>query len=151
MNEPTLAKGANFICAHAGPKETWQEHHLKRPEAPFPVRGKLFLKKYLETNGLEMSLTVFQPGGGYPFLHRHVRNEEVYAVIAGRGQFWVDGQVIDVSEGSIIRMAPEAVRTFRNHTNEPVYLLVIQTPADGRVEGGATDGAKVDGQPTWPS
>jgi mannose-6-phosphate isomerase-like protein (cupin superfamily) len=151
MNELQMIRGANFACIHAGPKQGWQEFRLKRPEAPAPVRGKLFLKKYLETNGLEMSLTVFQPGGGYPFLHRHGRNEEVYVVLAGRGQFWVDGEVVDVSEGSIVRMAPAAVRTFRNHVDEPVYLLVIQTRADSQVEGGTTDGERVEGQPSWPS
>ena len=149
MNEPKIVKGPNFTCAHAGPKETWQHYHVKRPSAPAPLRGKLFLKKILETSGLEMSLTVFPPGGGYPFLHRHRENEETYVVLSGRGRFWVDGEFIDVTEGSIVRMAPGAVRTFRNDGQEPVHLLVIQTRADSQLEGGPTDGERVEGTLPW--
>ena len=106
MNEPNIVKGANFTCSHAGAKETWQNYHTERPNSPAPLRGKLFLKKILETGGLEMSLTVFPPGGGYPFLHRHRENEEVYVVLSGRGQFWVDGAFIDVTLGSIVAHGP---------------------------------------------
>lgn len=149
MNEPRVFKSAAYVCAHDGPKETWQHHHIKRPNAPAPVRGKLFSKKMLETSGLEMSLTVFPPGGGDPFLHRHRENEEVYVVLSGRGQFWVDGEFIDDSERSIVRMAPGAVRTFRNDGQEPVRLLVIQTRADSQLDGGTTDGERVEGNLPW--
>jgi mannose-6-phosphate isomerase-like protein (cupin superfamily) len=151
VNEPKIVKGKNFTCTHAGPKESWQHYHVKRPNAPAPVRGKLFLKTFLETSGLEMSLTVFPPGGGYPFLHRHRENEETYVVLSGRGRFWVDGEFIDASEGSIVRMAPEAVRTFRNDGQEPVHLLVIQTRADSHLEGMTSDGERVEGELPWDS
>jgi mannose-6-phosphate isomerase-like protein (cupin superfamily) len=151
MNEPKVVKGVNFISAHAGPKELWQEYHLKRPEVPAPVQGKLFMKKYLEMSGLEMSLTVFQPGKGDSFLHRHRANEEVYVVVAGRGQFWIDGEVVEVCVGSFVCLAPGAVWTFRNNGDEPVYLLVIQDRADSHLDGGTTDGQAVEGQPSWPS
>jgi mannose-6-phosphate isomerase-like protein (cupin superfamily) len=72
-------------------------------------------------------------------------------VLEGRGQFWIDGKTIDVSKGSIIRMAPVAVRTFRNHSNVPVYLLVIQTRADSLLGGGPTDGERVEGNAAWPA
>jgi mannose-6-phosphate isomerase-like protein (cupin superfamily) len=101
--------------------------------------------------GLEMSLTVFQPGKGYPFLHRHRENDETYAVLGGRGQFWIDGETIEVSEGRLVRMRPAAVRTFRNNGDESVHLLVVKTRADGVLGGGSTDRERVEGKACWAS
>jgi mannose-6-phosphate isomerase-like protein (cupin superfamily) len=72
-------------------------------------------------------------------------------VLAGRGRFSIDGELVEVFEGSIVRMAPEAVRSFRTTGEEPAYLLVIQTRADSRLEGGTTDGEGVEGTPFWQS
>jgi mannose-6-phosphate isomerase-like protein (cupin superfamily) len=144
-------RGASFTCFHAGPREGWSQFRLAPPDAPMPVRGKLFLRGLLGSAGLEVSLNVVPPGKGMPFLHRHRNNEELYLVVGGRGQFLVDGTCVDVSEGSALRVAPAAPRAWRNNSDEPLYFLCIQYRADSVVEGGALDGQKVDGEPTWPA
>ena len=83
------------------------------PEVPRPARGKLFLRKFLDSVGLEMSLNAVPPGKAIPFLHRHRENVEVYVVVGGRGQFLVDGECIDVSEGSVLRLGPAAARAWQ--------------------------------------
>jgi uncharacterized cupin superfamily protein len=150
MTTEQAVQGANFTCFHAGPKEEWAQFHMEPPDVPLPSKGKLFLKRMLGFSGLEMSLNVVQPGKGMPFLHRHQENEEVYIVVGGRGQFLVDGEIIDVSEGSVLRMNPLAARAWRNNFEVPLYFLCIQYQADSIIQGGTLDGRKVEGKPVWP-
>jgi mannose-6-phosphate isomerase-like protein (cupin superfamily) len=149
LDDRTLS-GANFTCVHAGPKEGWAQFLLEPPDVPIPVSGKLFLRNLLGSAGLEISLNVVPPGKGMPFLHRHRQNDEVYVVVAGQGQFLVDGECIDVEEGSVIRMSPPAARAWRNNSDAPLHFLCIQHRADSVIEGGTRDGQKVEGKPIWP-
>jgi mannose-6-phosphate isomerase-like protein (cupin superfamily) len=141
--------GANYTGFHAGPMVEWTQFHLQPPEVPMPVRGKLFLQGLLGSTGLEISLNVVPPGKGIPFLHRHQQNDEVYFVLGGRGQFLVDGECIDVAEGSVLRLSPAAARSWRNHSDEPLYFLCIQYRADSVIQGGTRDGKRVEGTPVW--
>jgi mannose-6-phosphate isomerase-like protein (cupin superfamily) len=150
MFEDRTVQGANFTCFHAGPSEGWAQFHLKPPDVPMPVRGKLFLRDLLRSTGLEMSLNVVAPGKGMPFLHRHRQNDEVYVVVGGRGQFLVDGECIDVAEGSVLRLSPPAARAWRNNSDAPLYFLCLQYRANGVIDGGTSDGQKVEGNPVWP-
>ncbi len=149
MTKEQKVQGANFTCFHAGAKEAWAQFHMEPPDVPSPARGKLFLKRMLGSSGLEFSLNVVQPGKGMPFLHRHQENEEVYIVVGGRGQFLVDGECIDVSEGSVLRMSPSAARAWRNNSDVPLYFLCLQYRADSVIQGGTLDGRKVEGKPIW--
>jgi uncharacterized cupin superfamily protein len=147
-NDQTV-RGAHFTCFHAGPKESWAPFRLEPPQVPRATSGKLFLQDLLGSAGLEVSLNVVPPGKGTPFLHRHQQNDEVYIVIGGRGQFLVDGESIDVAEGSVIRMSPPAARAWRNNTDASLYFLCIQYRADSVIQGGTRDGLKVEGRPAW--
>jgi mannose-6-phosphate isomerase-like protein (cupin superfamily) len=149
LNDEAL-RGTNFACFHAGPKEGWSEFRLEPPAVPLPFRGKLFLQGLLGSAGLEMSLNVVPPGKGIPFLHRHRLNDEVYVVVGGRGQFLVDGECLDVQEGSVLRLAPAAARAWRNASDEPLYFLCLQYRADSVIESGTADGQKVEAKLAWP-
>ncbi len=151
MTTETVVKGTNFACFHAGPKKNWTEFRLEPPDVPLPARGKLFLRTLLGSAGLEMSLNVVPPGKAIPFLHRHQKNDEVYVVVGGRGQFLVDGECIAVAEGSVLHLGPAAVRAWRNNSEAPLYFLCIQYRADSVIEGGTADGQKVEGKPNWPN
>jgi mannose-6-phosphate isomerase-like protein (cupin superfamily) len=145
------AQGMNFVCVHAGSKEAWGQFRLEPPEVPRPAQGKLFLGKLLESSGLEMSLNVVPPGKGIPFLHRHRNNDEVYVVIGGRGQFLVDGECLDVAEGSVLCIRPAGARAWRNNSDAPLYFLCIQYRGDSVIQGTTQDGQKVEGRPVWPA
>jgi mannose-6-phosphate isomerase-like protein (cupin superfamily) len=151
MTSETTVRGSNFTCFHAGPKEEWAQFHLEPPAVPKAVSGKLFLQGLLGSAGLEMSLNVVPPGKGMPFLHRHQENDEVYLVVGGRGQFLVDGECIEVAEGSALRISPSASRAWRNNSEAPLYFLCIQYEADSVIRGGTLDGQRVEGKPTWPN
>jgi mannose-6-phosphate isomerase-like protein (cupin superfamily) len=149
MTEQMTVRGTHFACFHAGPKEGWTQFRLEPPAVPVAARGKLFLRSLLGSAGLEMSLTVVPPGKGIPFLHRHQHNDEVYVVVGGQGQFLVDGECIDVREGSVLRINPPAARAWRNTSEAPLYFHCIQYRADSEVQGGTLDGRLVEGKPTW--
>jgi mannose-6-phosphate isomerase-like protein (cupin superfamily) len=148
LNERTI-RGENFIGFHAGPMEEWTQFRMEPPDVPLPARGKLFLQNLLGSAGLEISLNVLAPGKGMPFLHRHQENDEVYVVVGGRGQFIVDGECVDVAEGSVLRMSPPAARAWRNNSDAPLYFLCIQYRADSAIQGGTHDGQRVESKPVW--
>ncbi len=148
LNDETV-RGTNFACFHAGPMEGWAQFRLEPPDVPLPARGKLFLRNLLGSAGLEMSLNVVLPGEGMAFLHKHRQNEEVYVVVGGRGQFLVDGQCIDVAQGSVLRISPAGARAWRNNSDAPLHFLCIQYRADSVIRGGTHDGQRVEGKPAW--
>jgi mannose-6-phosphate isomerase-like protein (cupin superfamily) len=140
----------NYTCVHAGPMAEWEKFQLEPPLVPRPAKGKKFLQELLGSTGLEMSLNSFPPGKAMPFFHKHQNNEEVYVILGGRGQFLIDGEYIDVEEGSILRLSPGASRAWRNTADERLYFLCLQYKADGIVQGTTRDGQRVEGTPSWP-
>ena len=56
MTNEQMVRGTNFTCFHAGPREGWAQFRLEPPDVPLPARGKLFLRKFLGSAGLELSL-----------------------------------------------------------------------------------------------
>jgi mannose-6-phosphate isomerase-like protein (cupin superfamily) len=151
MTDAQTVRGTNFTCFHAGPMGGWGQFRLGPPDVPAPTKGKLFLRGLLGSAGLEMSLNVVPPGKGIPFLHRHQENDEVYVVVGGRGQFLVDGECLDVAEGSVLRLGPAAARAWRNNSDAPLYFLCLQYRADSVIQGNTLDGRLVEGQLSWNS
>jgi mannose-6-phosphate isomerase-like protein (cupin superfamily) len=151
MTAEKTVRGAHFTCFHCGPKEGWAQFRLEPPAVPFPAKGKLFLRDLLGSAGLEISVNVVPPGKGTHFLHRHQQNDEVYVVVGGQGQFLVDGECIDVEEGSVLRIGPPAARAWRNPSDVPLYFLCLQYRSNSVIEGGTLDGQRVDGKPAWAS
>ena len=151
MLKDKTVRSKNFTCVHAGPKEGWTLFRLEPPAVLVPAKGKLFLRSLLGSAGLEMSLNVVPPGKGMPFLHKHQQNDEIYVVVGGRGQFLVDGECLDVAEGSVLRLNPAAARAWRNNSDAPLYFLCLQYRADSVIQGGTLDGQRVAGTPAWPN
>lgn len=145
-----VQKGENFQHADFGALTAWIEHEIKHPKFNRPVPGKVFLRPHLGLTGMEVSLGVLPPGTGIPFLHRHQTHEELYIFVRGQGQFQVDGEVIDVREGTAIRVAPQGARAWRNNSKEPLYYVVVQAPVNGFEAGSTDDGRPVDAAPAWP-
>ena len=154
MSAPELdiVKGRNFSGVQVGALtglDSYQFFHPLGKGRGFP--GKLFLKDSLDMTGMELSLNKLPAGQGMPFYHRHREHEELYIFLKGRGQFMVDGSVVDVQEGSVIRVAPEGVRTWRNHSQEDLYYIVIQAKAGTLQSGTIEDGVVSPERVSWPA
>lgn len=90
------------------------------------VQGKLFLAEELQLTGAQVSVQKLAPGEDAPFLHAHKTHEEVYIIVSGHGDYQVDGEVIPVSEGSVVRVSPAGMRALRNSGTEDMVMLCLQ-------------------------
>jgi mannose-6-phosphate isomerase-like protein (cupin superfamily) len=145
-----LEHGTNFSAGHYGAWADFARYEFKHPRRPQTAKGKRFLRDDLRLTAMEISLNSLPPGAGLPFLHAHRENEELYLFVRGRGQMLVDGEVIEVGEGSAVRVATAGERAWRNTGTEPLHYLVIQAPAGG-IRGGTTDdGVRVERELVWP-
>ena len=54
------------------------------------------LHNQLGLTGCEISINELPPKAAVPFVHAHKQNEEVYGVLGGKGQLYIDGQVVDI-------------------------------------------------------
>ena len=106
------------------------------------IKGKVFTGAALKATGMEMSLQTMAPGEASPFLHAHKKHEELYMIVKGEGEFTVDGETIQVSEGSLVRVAPAGKRAMRNTGKDNMVVMCIQYMADSF---GASDTPAEDG------
>ena len=69
-------------------------------------------------------------GGKGSYGHRHRTQEEVYFVASGTLQFKLEDEVVDVGEGSVVRVAPEVARSVWNAGPGDAILIVVSTKSD---------------------
>jgi len=150
MNALEVKHGANYSIGQAGKWSELRRHIFNHPLIG-KVPGKLFLKDALRLNGMEVSLGVIPAGHGTPFQHAHRNNEELYIFVRGRGQFVVDGEVMEIEEGTVVRVAPAGARAWRNNSSEDLHYIVVQARAGTLANGTITDGMEVPGAPRWSS
>lgn len=143
----TQEKSGNFTVLKLGELAKLNQFIFSVPG--FSVEGKKFLKDDLGLTGMEVSLNKMPAGAGMPFHHRHQENEELYFFIRGKGQFQLDGETIDVSEGTAIRVAPSAARCWRNNSKEDLYYLVIQSKVNTMKATTGSDGVVLEDKVCW--
>ena len=134
-----VADGRNFSAISVGKLSELNEHVLELgPDVKIP--GKVFGGAALHATGGDFSFQVFQPGTETGFLHTHKVHEELYFFLGGQGEFQVDGKIIPVGEGSVVRVAPEGERSVRNNGTEPLVMLCVQYRGNTFTEADAADG-----------
>lgn len=121
----TIAKADNFCAINIGKMSELGEYVLELgPEVIIP--GKVFCGATLGATGAQFSMQSFAPGTETGFLHTHKEHEELYFFLGGKGEFQVDGQVVPVCEGSVVRVAPAGRRSVRNNGKKPLVMLCVQ-------------------------
>ncbi len=132
METKTERIAKNYRTADVGPLAELDSYRYQNDRIPadLQVRGKLFLGNLLNLTSCEISLNKLAPRTAHPFHHKHKRNEEIYIFLGGEGEFSVDNDLIAVREGTVIRVAQEGVRCWRNTTDEPLYYIVVQAAAN---------------------
>lgn len=139
----------NYSIFEVGALENLDQYAFTSKVLPSAITGKKFLKDELALTGMEVSFNTFPPGAAMPFYHRHREHEELYLFLKGQGQFQIDGKVIDVKEGTAIRVAPNGVRAWRNNSDHDLLYVVIQAKANSLPKGTIEDGVAVDQKVTW--
>ncbi|MGE3803076.1 MAG: cupin domain-containing protein [Gemmataceae bacterium] len=143
--------GANFSLVKLGGSDELKRYGIRHPLSRATVHGKVFLKQLLDLTGMEISFGSMPPHAAVPFHHKHQENEEVYLFLGGRGQMQIDGDIIDVEEGTAVRIAPEGVRTWRNTSDQELFYIVIQARAGSLQRWTGTDGLPVPEPVEWPA
>ena len=151
LEQTNIAKhGPNYTVLESGALKDWVNNSVELPGLG-KVPGKLFLKDLMGFTSCEMSINAMTPGGAMPFHHTHKENEEIYVFIHGRGQVQIDGETMNVREGSIVRVSPDGVRTWRNNGRDTLVYIVIQMRDKSLRQYGLTDGVVVPDKPVvWP-
>jgi len=134
--------GNNFNFMNIGDESVIHNQQFELPGIG-KINGKLFLKQLLNLTSMEVSINVMPAGAEVPFKHRHKTNEELYFFIRGQGEFEVDNETFPIKAGSMLRVSPNGVRTWRNTGSENLYYLVVQARADSMDINSIEDGELV--------
>jgi len=147
MRITDVKSGFNYSAVDTGACSSWPDYTVSLPGMDIP--GKLFLKDLLNLTGCEISINSMPAGGGMPIYHNHHQNEEVYIFIQGQGQLQVDGETIDVQEGSIVRIGPNGERIWRNNSKETLVYIIIQVKQNSLEQYGLNDATIPDKEANW--
>jgi quercetin dioxygenase-like cupin family protein len=105
------------------------------------IEGR-FARKYLDSRDLGVSLFRYAANLRSPMAHSHREQEEAYVVVAGSGRVLLDGEVQELRQWDVVRVAPEVVRAFEAGPDGlDIVAVGGPKPADG-------DG--VMGAAAWP-
>ncbi len=143
------SEGNNHTAIDLGCLDQLTDFSYFHPKLKTDISGKLFTGEILKSTGAEISFQTLPPHSEIGFLHKHREHEEIYIVLKGRGQFQVDRKTFDVSEGSLVRIAPDGERTYRNNSDESMILICIQTRAGTLVSRYIEDGFRVINEIVW--
>lgn len=88
--------------------------------------GRTELHDKLGLTGAEISVNTLPAGSGVPFVHFHRQNEEIYAVLEGKGKAVIDGESIDLKAGDWLRVSPTAKRRFFAADDQAIKYICIQ-------------------------
>ena len=110
-----------------------KRYALARLGALDSVQGWQALNQKLGLRAMGITVASFPPGQGYDHPHYHAEQEEVYLLAHGRGQMAIDGRIIELEAGDLVRVDPPAVRALRSHPKSPsVWVMVGATPGTYR-------------------
>jgi quercetin dioxygenase-like cupin family protein len=79
--------------------------------------------------------------------HRHKTQEEIYFVLAGKLQFKLDDEVVELSKHEAIRVPPQTWRGVWNDEPEEAEIVIVSTKIDDPVGGDAEKSA----EDFWPA
>jgi quercetin dioxygenase-like cupin family protein len=69
-------------------------------------------------------------GGKGSYGHRHKTQEEIYFVLSGTLQFKLEDEVHEVEGGSVVRVAPQVVRSVWNDGPADAELVICSVRVD---------------------
>lgn len=143
-----IAELANATAVDFGKLNEINEYVLELgPEMKIP--GKVFGGSAVGATGGEFSFQSFAPGTETGFIHTHKTHEELYFFLSGKGEFQVNGEVFNVEEGSVVRVAPAGKRSVRNNGTEPLLMLCVQYCGNTFTSEDAVDGIILNEKVEW--
>lgn len=87
----------------------------------------------LECEEMRINTCTIPPGDEGPY-HKHESQEEVYVLLDGPGHVQIDGELVDVPEGGVVRVPAALPRKFVNDTEDEQRWLMFGAPPVGSVD-----------------
>ena len=101
-----------------------------------------FARGHLGSRDLGVSHFRYAPNLRSPLAHSHREQEEAYVVVAGSGRALLDGELVELAQWDVLRIAPPVVRAFEAGA-DGLELIAIGGPKPA-------DGDGVSGEAVWP-
>ncbi|MGB3508152.1 MAG: cupin domain-containing protein [Microcoleaceae cyanobacterium] len=79
--------------------------------------------KKLNLQGVGIGLINLPPDVGYTFTHSHAEQEEVYIVVSGKGIILIDGELIEIQRGDLVRVSPTAKRALKADKETDLFVI----------------------------
>lgn len=110
---------------------------------------RIELHDQLGLTGCEVSLNRLPAGAAVPFVHMHKHNEELYGILAGSGEIWIDGEVHPIKTGDWFRVSPSGKRAVRASEGEAMTFICVQAKSDSLGGFTMTDGVLCEEKTPW--
>lgn len=88
--------------------------------------ARIELHDKLSLTGAEISINQLPAGGSVPFVHSHKQNEEIYGILEGKGKAVIDDEIVELTAGDWIRIAPAGKRQFFAAEDCGIRYICIQ-------------------------
>ena len=126
------------------------KYHKKTYDLENLPKWLTFLRDDISLTSLGMGFVRLPIGKGYTFLHKHESQEEIYIVISGKGLIYLDGELVDLIPGDVVRVNPEVYRALKaNDESELICLIVGALPVKGFPKNPKNNSLIDDGIPDW--
>ena len=144
-----ISENKNYTAVNIGGFENLADYSFVHVKTKQEVRGKVFVKEATKTTGTEISFTVLPPRTELPYFHFHNKDEETYIILKGSGYYQVDDDCFPITEGSIIRVAPQGKRGLCNTSDTEMVYICIQSKENSLEEHTTDDGERIVVEPKW--
>lgn len=145
----TISENENYTAVNIGRFDDLLNFSFIHPKNGQTVTGKVFLKELTKSTGTEISFSLLPPNKELGYFHIHNKDEETYIILKGSGFYQVDDDCFSIREGSVIRVAPEGVRSLCNTSDEDMIYICIQSRGNSLEEYSTDDGKRVECNPQW--
>jgi len=131
-------------------KNTIMKYHKKTYDLENLPKWLTFLRDDISLTSLGMGFVRLPIGKGYTFLHKHEAQEEIYIVLNGKGLIYLDGELVGLTPGDVVRVDPEVYRALKaDDESELICLIVGALPIKGFPKNPKNSSLIDDGVPDW--
>jgi len=142
--------GTSLTAVALGALSQLDQYTYQHPMLARENEGKICLNQLLSLTSSEISVNKLPPRTSMPFYHTHRLNEEIYIFVKSVGEFQIDGKVLPIQEGTVIRVGPDGERCWRNTSDmDSLYYIVIQARAGSYNGHAIEDGIGVQKKVSW--
>ncbi|WP_322659906.1 cupin domain-containing protein [Dendronalium sp. ChiSLP03b] len=82
-------------------------------------------RQQLNLHAVGIGLIQLPDDEGYTFTHSHAEQEEVYIVVSGQGEILIDGELVQIERGDLVRVSPQARRALKAAKQTALFVICV--------------------------